>query len=79
MEDLKEYLYNIIGDLNSVSTGLEKVVNIDLNVPSVIAEAITFDNSHLIAWELANSDKRDVAIALYNELKYWVETNGKSA
>lgn len=41
-----------------------------------IASMITFENSNLVAQQIATSPNIDVARALYNELKYWAD-NGR--
>ena len=40
---------------------------------SEISENITFENAHEVAYCLSHSTRPEVAKALYEELKYWVD------
>lgn len=40
---------------------------------SKVVDAITFGNSHRIAYQLANGPELSTAKALYEELKYWAD------
>lgn len=55
-------------------TAFEEVRKYDFDqheTPQDIAELITFDNTHLLAYNLVHTDTPEVALALFEELSYW--------
>jgi len=65
--------YEYVEDQVRIETVTEYMLENKIESTVAIAELITFDNAHLLAQTLANSENVKTATALLNELLYWRE------
>ena len=65
-------VYEYVEEKVRTETFTEYIENVNIDVPK-LAELVTFDNTHLLAYTLAHSETPEIAVALLEELSYWKE------